>query len=79
MLKSELESFYTLEISYYVTESIKMLSFFSTNCTAILGDGENKISKRRVDNIVGLINELMECAEISLDGSTMNSYEVFAK
>lgn len=79
VLKSELESFYTLEISYYITESIKMLSLFSANCGGIFGDGENKISKQRVDNIVGLINELVTSNGVSLDRSTRDSYEVFCK
>lgn len=78
-LKNELESFYTIEIQYYVTESVKKLFQFTSNNISIFGDGKNQISIERVKNIVALIDALIESSDISLEDSIKNKYSVFCE
>lgn len=78
-LKKDLELFYDIEIKYYISESIKRLKEFSANSPAIFGDGKNKISKERANNIVNMINILLDKANIKLDKVLQNDFMTFCE
>lgn len=76
-LRAELNNFYTLEIQYYLSESIKKLSLFSSSCVTIFGNKKNQISKQRAENIIQLITTLSKQATLSLDKETMEKFDIF--
>ena len=78
-LKNDIELFYDIEIKYYISESIKRLKEFSANSPAIFGDGKNKISKERANNIVNMIDILIEKANIQLDKALQEDFKIFCE
>lgn len=76
-LREELLAFYKLEIEYYISESIKKLLLFSSNCTAIFGNKKNQISKARICNILALIDKLLNNPDIMLDNIVREDYVLF--
>lgn len=76
-LKYEIEKFYMLEIRYYITESIKRLSLFTSSCTSIFGKRNNQISIQRVKNIIALIDILLEHSGVELEGTVKRDYMIF--
>lgn len=76
-LKCDMELFYDIEIKYYISESIKRLKEFSANSPVIFGDGENKISKERANNIANMIDVLLNTIDIHLDNAIREDFNTF--
>ena len=73
---NQILEFYLIEIEYYVKTSIEKLIKFNSNYPRIFGDGENRISIRRVNNIIALIDSLVQNASIKLDDNTKSKYSM---
>ena len=75
----QLTEFYSIEIEYYIKTSIEKLIDFNSNYLKIFGDGRNRISIRRVDNIISLIDSLVQKVDIKLDENTNSKYSMLCE
>ena len=66
-MNEELGKFYNIEIKYYITESIKILSLFAARSTQIIGNKNNQIPVERIYNILELINILLNDDMVEVD------------
>lgn len=78
-INSELVSFYEIEIEYYITTAIDQLLQFNTNYHKIVGSKKNQISKKRLQNILNLIDSIVAFNNIKLDSSRYSLYNEFKK
>ena len=77
ILKDDIKDFYNIEINYYVTSAINKLTSFTANLNAVIGEGKNRISKERAQNIVCIIDKLIVEAKIPVDTSEKSDYTIF--
>lgn len=73
-LNEELGKFYNIEIKYYITESIKILSLFAARSTQIIGNKNNQIPVERIYNILELINILLNDDMVEVDESIVKDF-----
>ena len=76
-LKEELETFYTIEIKYYVSNSVEKLTYFTSNFWCIFGNKKNQITFERVSNVIKLIDKLIKMENLQLDDSLKKRYDIF--
>lgn len=78
-LNRHLQVFYRLEIAYYLSSSIDMLSKFSASINAIIGKSteRNKISQERMNNVISLIDTLLKQDGIEISGDIQKQFEYF--
>lgn len=78
-LDKHLQTFYRLEIAYYLSSSIEMLSMFSASINSIIGESNsrNKISKERMNNIICLIESLLNRKELDISEDLKERFRDF--
>lgn len=80
-LDNHLQAFYRLEIAYYLSSSIEMLSTFSASINSIIGASSlcNKISKERMINIICLIESLIKRDEVEISENLREQFYDFKR
>lgn len=78
-LKDDINQFYNLEIKYYLTDAINKLCMFSANYNSVFGEGNNRISKERVQNVTSILEKLITCTKIGIDTGEGSDYDTFKK
>lgn len=76
-LRQELEKFYDIEIKYYITDAVNKLNSFSASAISIFGDGENKISKERLSNVISMIDTIIEQTGIQVPSTISDDFDIF--
>ena len=66
-LSNATTDFYNIESKYYLEKAIHLLARFSANNFAIIGDGDCQIPYNRIENIVDMIVEINEAANLKLE------------
>ena len=78
-LNNHLQVFYRLEIAYYLSSSIEMLSTFGASINSIIGECSlhNRISKERMNNIICLIESLLKRDEVEISEKLKEQFHDF--
>ena len=58
-LQKDVDSFFCIEIEYYVNKAMEKLVGFVSNFDNIFGNGKNRISKPRLGNVTSLLDTLI--------------------
>ena len=77
--QKDLKDFYLIEIKYYLSKAIDQLLLFNSNYTQIFGNGKNRISNERFQNISQLIYSIIKNESISIDEKQLNKFASFYK
>lgn len=75
-LEKQLREFYLVEMTYYVKKSIESLKSMTAVNARLLGNKENQLSLKRVDNITAIIDNLLQSCDIN-DDLLLTAYESY--
>ena len=59
--------------------AINKLCMFSANYNSVFGEGNNRISKERAQNVVSILEKLITCTEIGINTGEGSDYDTFKK
>lgn len=78
-LKDQMKNFYNIEIEYYLTSAMEKLFLLNSNLSNVLGNDGKKISIKRMDNIISLIDGIVNSGTFEIDGDVYKDYKMLCE